>query len=310
MNLTLRDIEYFVTVVEQRSFMRAAVSLGVTQPALSKSIKRLEEETGLTLIARNSRPIQLTSQGLAFLEHARRLRVDYAEAMRTADGIRTGSAGLLRVGATGATLDTLVFPALARMYPQRPAMSVQITRGLSDDLEAGIEDGRIDLAVIPTYQATGAHLDSVAIGTDRWALVASLDHPLARQRKLALADLVGERWVLPAMSSHARGILEQMFTSEGLPVPAAALEVDSITEGVLDLISQTSLIAAVSEPLLERMRHLRLAILPGGPARPLRRDVSLVSRGGAIWSPLMSEFRAALLAKQAVAGTSRGNSGP
>jgi len=297
MNLTLRDIEYFVTVVEQRSFMRAAVSLGITQPALSKSIKRLEEETGLALIARNSRPIQLTSQGLAFLEHARRLRVDYAEAMRTADGIRTGSAGLLRIGATGATLDTLVFPALAKMYPQRPAMSVQIARGISDDLESSVEEGRIDLAVIPTYQATGANLDSIAIGADHWVLVASLDHPLASQRKLALADLVGERWVLPATSSHARAMLEQMFTGEGLSVPSAALEVDSITEGILDLISQTSLIAAVSHPLLERMRHLRLAVLPGGPARQLQRGVSLVSHHGAIWSPLMSEFRAALLAR-------------
>src|SRR3546814_1073625 len=106
MNLTLRDIANFVTVLEQGSFMRAALFLGITQPALSKSVRRLEEETGLTLIARNSRPIQLTSQGLAFLEHARRLRVDYAEAMRAADGLRTGSAGLLRIGAAGATLDT------------------------------------------------------------------------------------------------------------------------------------------------------------------------------------------------------------
>ena len=85
MNLSLRDIEYFLAAVEYGNLERAAASFGVSQPALSKSLQRLEADTGLALLDRSGRGLRLTSAGLVFLEHAKRLWAEYRDAM-VADG--------------------------------------------------------------------------------------------------------------------------------------------------------------------------------------------------------------------------------
>src|SRR5690606_37050169 len=107
----------------------AATACGVTQPALSKSLQRLEADTGLALLERGGRGLRLTSAGLAFREHAQKLWAQYRDAVRHAMELRVGEAGLLRVGATGATMDAYVMPALQRLLPLRPALRVQLTQG-------------------------------------------------------------------------------------------------------------------------------------------------------------------------------------
>jgi DNA-binding transcriptional LysR family regulator len=79
MNLSLRDIEYFLAVVEHGNLDRAAAACGVSQPALSKSLQPLEADTGLALLDRGGRGLRLTSAGLAFREHAQRLWAEYRD---------------------------------------------------------------------------------------------------------------------------------------------------------------------------------------------------------------------------------------
>ncbi|MCK9512398.1 MAG: LysR substrate-binding domain-containing protein [Pigmentiphaga sp.] len=353
MNLTLRDIEYFVAVVEHGGLARAAVALGISQPALSKSLKRLEEESGLLLLHRDSRPIQPTSAGLVFLEHARRLRAEYHDAVRNAAELRAGAAGLLRLGATGATLDDVVLPVLARLLPRRPAMRVQITAALSDELAAQVESGQLDIAVLPTYDGAGNSPDTLfhdnplrlaprlPVGATRQdtvrtadtgfkfirqdalrgnantvaedeskadavakrercvrlplieealPIVAARHHPLAQRPKVLLHELQRQRWVLPKASSHARKLIDDAFAAAGLPAPIPALEVDSVTHGVLDLVLSLEAIAAVPEITLRRAGQLPLVRLPVPLERRLYRHISVIGRNRTIWSPLMTEF--------------------
>lgn len=293
MNLSLRDIEYFLAAVEHGNLGRAAAACDVSQPALSKSLQRLEADTGLALLDRSGRGLRLTSAGLVFLEHARKLWAEYRDAVRHAMELRVGEAGLLRVGATGATVDSFVMPALRLLLPRRPALRIQLTQGLSDDLNERVASGGLDLAVAPVYADVPAALRQEPIIEDRLCVAASRKHPLAARRKLSLHDLRGQRWILPASTSVARKALDARYAEAGLGLPAAALEVEHFSKGTLELLARSELLAVAPQSALGADRNI--AVLPVVLGRPLQRHIALISRHATTWSPLMTEFRAAIL---------------
>ncbi|MBB1627271.1 LysR family transcriptional regulator [Achromobacter sp. UMC71] len=294
MNLSLRDIEYFLAAVEHANLARAAAVCEVSQPALSKSLQRLEADTGLALLDRSGRGLRLTSAGLVFLEHAKKLWVQYQDAVRQALELRVGEAGLLRMGATGATVDSIVMPALAWLLPRRPALRVQLVQGLSDDLNEQVASGKLDLAVTPIYADVPAALHQTPILEDGLCVAASRKHPLAARRKLALHDLQAQRWILPKPAAVARLALDAHYAEAGLALPVAALEVEHFSKGTLALLAQSSLLAIVPQSALADQRGI--AALPVVLGRPLQRRIALITRRATTWSPLMAEFRSAVAA--------------
>lgn len=294
MNLSLRDIEYFLAAVEHGHLERAAAACGVSQPALSKSLRRLESDTGLTLMQRHGRGLRLTSEGTVFLEHAKKLWAEYQDAIRHAMELRVGEAGLLRIGATGATVDSVVMPALQRLLPRRPALRIQLTQGLSDDLNAEVESGKLDLAVTPIYADGPISLRHEIMFDDPLCVAAGRRHPLAAKTRLSLRQLAGERWILPRPSSVARRMLDARFAEAGLGLPTAALEVEHFSEGSLHLLANSGMLAVLPQSAL--IKSAEVMSLPVALGQPLRRNITLISRKGTIWSPLMEEFRETVLA--------------
>jgi LysR family transcriptional regulator, cyn operon transcriptional activator len=294
MDLSLRDLSYFLAVVAHGHLGRAASACAVTQPALSKSLKRLEDETGLALFDRAGRAIRPTSAGLAFAEHARKVVNQYEDAVRHAQGLRSGGGGLLRLGATAATMDTVVMPALQVLLPKQPELRVVLTLGLSDELPDLVERGDLDLAVAPADGARGGVLRQDAMGHDLLRLVASRRNPLFKRPALGLADLADQRWILPKRTSVARQRLDASFARADRPLPRAALEVDFISAGALKLVAGTDLLTVAPDSLLEDAGDTGVAALPLDAALPLKRDISLLSRRQAVWSPMMKAFRTVL----------------
>ena len=294
MNLSLRDIEYFLAAVEHGHLERAAAACGVSQPALSKSLRRLEADTGLALMLRHGRGLTLSSEGMVFLQHAKRLWAEYRDAVRHAMELRVGEAGLLRVGATGATVDSVVMPVLNRLLPRRPALRIQLTQGLSDDLNAQVESGKLDLAVTPVYADGPATLRHEVMFDDALCVATSRRHPLAAKARVALRDLQGQRWILPRPTSVARVLLDARFAEAGLGLPTAALEVEHFSEGSLRLLAGSDMLAVLPQSALTA--NADVTALPVALGPPLRRNIALISRRGTLWSPLMKEFREAVLA--------------
>ncbi|GAA5231881.1 LysR family transcriptional regulator [Verticiella sediminum] len=296
MNLSLRDLDYFLTVVACGQISKAAEQCGVSQPALSKSLRRLETETGLTLLDRGRHGVFLTSAGLVFVEHARKLRAEYGDAVRNTHEMRMGQAGLLRLGATRATMDEFVLPTLARLLPRRPAMRVQLRYGLSDDLRVRVDAGELDLAVMPVYGEAASETDA-CIHSETLCVAASERHPLALQRRVSARELLDFPWIMPMQGSDARRALEHSLAASGVAAPPASLEVESYSEGTLRLLAESQMIALVPEAVVGKGGRQRLARLPVRLASPLRRSMLLVSRAGATWSPLMRAFREAMPSK-------------
>ncbi|ANN76624.1 LysR family transcriptional regulator [Bordetella flabilis] len=294
MDISLRDLSYFLAVVTHGHLGRAASACAVTQPALSKSLKRLEDETGIPLFDRAGRAIRPTSAGLAFAEHARKVVNQYEDAVRHAEGLRAGTGGLLRLGATAATMDTVIMPVLEVLLPAQPGLRVALTLGLSDELPDRVEQGDLDLAVAPADATRGGVLRHEAVGQDVLRLVAGRRNPLFAQKTIGLPDLAGQRWILPKRTSVARQRLDALFAGADQPLPRAVLEVDFISAGALKLVAGTDLLTVAPAALLEDTGETGVAALPVGAVLPLTRDISLLSRRNAVWSPMMKAFRRVL----------------
>ena len=126
--MELRHLRYFVTVAEELSFRRVARRLHVSHPALSQQIQDLENELGLKLLERNSRRVELTEIGRAFLSGARRALLAANQAITLAPEAAKGARGRLVIGCIGPLVSPFLPNALARFREQRPLVEATVLR--------------------------------------------------------------------------------------------------------------------------------------------------------------------------------------
>ncbi|MDZ4358872.1 MAG: LysR family transcriptional regulator [Variovorax sp.] len=295
MPLAIRDVEYFLAVAEVGQLAQAASNLGLTPAALSKSIRRLEDELGLRTFERSGQGMQLTAFGTAFVERARRICVEHDEALRHASDVRTGRAGLLRIGASIAMLETFVAPALAKLQPKRPAMRAQVIVAASDVMLERLRNGHVDMAVVPTYDKVPPDLKQLLVGSDSLVPVVREGHPLLNMQRLRLTDLSSYSWILPSAFSAARTRLDELFASVCLKAPQVSIEVDVSSAWTLSIVRATDLISFAPSSLMDTPVTHHIVAVPL-PQLVLLRAVSLFFRPEAYWSPLMDEFAGALRA--------------
>jgi DNA-binding transcriptional LysR family regulator len=206
--MELQALRYFVEVARQRGFTRASQSLHVTQPAISKMVKALEEELGTPLLLRESRQVTLTDAGRVLLERAQAvldsLRVAKEEVFELASLRR----GRLRLGMPPIVGMTFFAPLLAEFHLTYPGIELALREEGSHQIESLIMDRELDAGAVllPTDESSFAAMPFVR---DELRVVIHADHPLARRRGLALRELAGMPFVLyrPEFALHGH-ILE------------------------------------------------------------------------------------------------------
>jgi DNA-binding transcriptional LysR family regulator len=295
MSLSPSDIAYFLEIVRHGHVGRAADAAGVTQPAVSKAIRRLERAVGVTLFERGAHGARLTSEGLLFLESARRFDIEHATLTRAAAELRARHAGLLRVGLTNAASDGPAVQALAGMMRSRPGLRVTMVIGRSDALDEAVQQAELDVAVVPSYPGIVLGCEQVAVGDDTTRVAVRAGHPLTRRPALTLADLVDHAWAMPSRRSAARRLVTQIFEQAALPAPRVVLETDTMSEAAMGLIAGTDLLGLVPAAVLRSWRG-DVEALPL-PMLEVRRTLVLLTRPHTKWSPLMTAFRDLLLAR-------------
>jgi DNA-binding transcriptional LysR family regulator len=304
MSLATRDLDYFLEIARCGQLTQAATNLDVTAAALSKAIRRLEEEMGLRLFERSGQGMSLTPFGASFRERALRIKTEHDEALVHAGDVRAGRAGLLRIGATMAVLETVISPALASLQPRRPGLHAQLTVSASDDVLERTRQGSVDASVVPIYDALPHGLQHEALGSDELVPVLREGHPFLRDRRLDLQRLAAAgHWILPRAPSAARMRFDAVFHAVGIQPPHGTIEVDFNTSWSLSLVARTELLALVPRSALRTrvagVRELEFEALH------LPRTIALFSRSGASRSPLLAEFVQGLKKARGGAGMQR-----
>ncbi|MFC8433403.1 LysR family transcriptional regulator [Streptomyces sp. NPDC057253] len=189
--MELRTLRYFVAVAEELHFGRAASRLHMSQPPLSRAIKKLEAEAGALLFARSPTGVTLTPVGAVLLDEARAL-IDHADRVRARVSAAAGAA-TLTVGILGDGTDPGV-ARLAAAYPRtHPGIDIRIRETDLTDPTCGLRAGLVDVAL------TRAPFDETALTvrelrTDPVGAVLRADDPLARRDRLRLSELSDRRW--------------------------------------------------------------------------------------------------------------------
>ncbi len=226
----LRTIDYFVTAVARRSLRAAAQELGVTQPALTKAIRRLEDSFGAPLFDRQARGVTPTAYGLALLRHAKDVQAAVHAAREEVDALRTGSAGLVKIGAGPSWQDAVLPGAIDEMRTMHPAIRIHVTGGGDDQLKEQLKSGSLDfvLAAVPETPRLEPELAWKPLLADEYCVVADVGHPLRRAPGVKAEDLLGYPWILPPATTYMVGRLRHLLRAAGLPTPVPAIETDVI----------------------------------------------------------------------------------
>ncbi len=255
--MNLRQLKYFVRVVELQNMTRAAESLHVAQPALSQQMSLLEENLGVALLVRGAKGVQPTAEGLLLYRHAQIIlrQVDSTRSLlsRTADQIT----GTVSIGLASSTARMLALPLMHRVKAELPSVVLEIVDVPSADLTKLVLQGRIDFSLSPDQQPMQGLLRTPLL-RERLFLLAHASVALPR-RTLAIEDFAALPLVLPSLPNTLRARLDHAFLTAGL---TCNLFAEASTSAIL--------IPAVREAMAA-------TILPSSAAQPEIAEGSIVA---------------------------------
>jgi DNA-binding transcriptional LysR family regulator len=253
--MELRHLRYFVAVADELNFRKAAETLSITRPALSKQIKDLENEIGVRLLERDTVSVSLTKSGEIFLHDARDLLKRAVKAVERASEAETGRLGKLRIGSIG-VIATDFLPSALQVFHQRyPGVEVTFVELQPAEQLDALDSGAIDVAFAfgsdPVAQS--ADKDLLRVINSRFGVAVSRHHPWADRGEIPIGDIKDETmlWLGNGPRSHRDQVLrfcqaeghvpQRSRTIDGfdaLVTLVAAEQGISMMPVVLDLTSQ------------------------------------------------------------------------
>ena len=288
--MQLRDLEYFAELAVHGQVARAAAALGLSQPALSLSLRRLEQSAGTRLVKRTPKGVELTAVGSALLTHVHRLRLAREDLEREALDLVEGRAGRLHVGTGPALAERFLPQACAVLINDTAKVIVGVTIGPTyDKLLPGLRSGELDVVVNHVASVSAQGLRFEYLWEDEFVVYASANHRLARRKSVALSDLTQERWAsTPGSSFQGWQLLRQTFQERGLPDPQFTLVGDSPM--VAHTVALTNLLGIGTRQGAEaKAKDRSLKILPLRNVKWMR-TVAVVHRTDGYLSPAARRF--------------------
>jgi len=286
MNPDLRHLRAFAAVARHGGFTRAAERLHTSQPALTLLVRQLEASLGARLFDRNTRNVQLTATGAQLLPAVERLLADLDT---TIGGVRDAvarSSGRVIVAALPSIASSLLPGAIARAVADNPGISVAVRDAVAGRISAMVRAGEADLGVAGRPDA-GEPLAFDRLHTDRLVAACPLTHALAKRRRIAWADLVGESFISMSRDSSVRRLVEGAFAAIGQR-HEPAYEVVYLSSAV-SMAAAGLGIAVVPSSALDALNTRRIAVRPlVGPA--VEREIGVLTSQSRSLSPAARFF--------------------
>jgi LysR family transcriptional regulator, regulator of abg operon len=243
------QLKAFLTVAEQGSIRAAARSLHLSQAALTKALKELESDLGVSLVLRTTRGVQLTAYGLRLRTRAQMIVSEMRRAEEDIEHLRSAGTGKVAAAITPTTAMSFL-PAAYRAFRKRmPHAQVSFIEGFTGVALPRLREGSLDFVVaVVVEEQLAPEFDYFELYRSQSVIVARQDHPLARST--TLAELVDAEWLLnPSPESSTRRLLD-FFSEQGLPVPQRVVECPSFVIAHA-LLRGSDAIASLPEPLLD-----------------------------------------------------------
>jgi DNA-binding transcriptional LysR family regulator len=272
----LAELRVFLAVTAERSFSRAAMKLHRTQPAVSQSVRRLEENVGERLFDRATKDATLTDAGRLLRDYAERLLRLSEEAERAVKDLRDLRRGRVLIGANEASVHA-VLPLIARFRAAHPLVHVDVRRIPARQIGAEVAQAGLDFGVL-TFQPAESQLHSIVLGHDELVMLVHPSHPLAHSKEVTLSECARQTVIAHNDPSHVRDRVLRLF--EQHHIPANILVSLPSLEGIKRAVGMQMGVALLprrcAESEIARGELVALAM----PEVRLRRQVRLVFRKG------------------------------
>lgn len=288
LNLGLFELQAFVELAERRSFRAASEELGLSGPALSRLIARVEEKLGARLFDRDTRNVRLTPHGATLFDLARRILREAESALGEFDAYLEARRGRITLAGLPSVTAGLLPPLVARFAAERPEVDIRIFDALSDGVIAAIVDGRADLGFTAGALPAVEGLAFRPVLEERFVAVGAPAGPLETERSYGWAELLALPFIAMTVGTSVRALTEAAAAQTGQPL-RPRFEVSHLaTAGAL-----------VAEGLgISALPMLCLPVLGRAPlvVRPLEvpvmiRRIGLVHSSARTLSPSVRAFR-------------------
>ena len=282
--MDLRQLHYFLTTVECRNFGRAAQVLNVSQPALSKAVRRLEEDLGVKLLDRLPRGVSPTLFGEALAAHANLISGELTRARDAITALRSGQSGRVVVGAGSSMRLELLPEAIVRLTKNCPDVDVEVVGELYDDLLPDLKNGLLDLtlSMIPS-SSHNDEIDYTALYVDKTHPTVRVGHPLTQKSKPTVEECLDYVWILPSSENLGRRHLDAYFLHRNLQAPAPKIETNS-TMFCVNVLRKSDLIGWHPTQVIGQAEQTGLVALPIDEIT-LTRTVGITTRSNSVLSP-------------------------
>lgn len=274
--MELRHLRYFVVVAEEENVSRAALKLHVSQPALSRQIRDLEEELGFLLLERSAKSVRLTEAGRVFLIESRAVLQRVEEAVKAARAISAGS-GELHVGYAPSLTARILPPTLRAFQSELHKVRARLHDLSTEEMLTGLRDGKLQIAFVPRLSAAMLRgLKFEERTRDAICLAVAPKHPLAKRRTVTLEKVAREPIIAYSRKEYPEA--HEMLNALFVPLkskPRIVEEHDSVSSLIAAVEAGAGV--TIAPQSLICTAGLRLKLIPFSPApKPL-----VV---GAIWS--------------------------
>jgi DNA-binding transcriptional LysR family regulator len=293
--LRLRDLHVFSTVVQCGSMAKAAALLGVAQPTVSEAIAGLEHTFGVRLLDRSPRGIEPTMYGDALLKRSIAAFDELKQSSRDIEFLADPTVGELRIGCVETLSATLVPQILLKFSEQYPRVVVHLDDWTAPAVELpGLRDRKYDLIMVRLVAPlTDEHLTDdlnvECLFDDQLVVAAGMHNRWARRRKIDLAELINEPWILAPPRTWNYSRLAEAFRARGLDMPKASLVSVSVAVRTR-LLANGEFIAALPSSVLSLNRdHYALKALAVDLPNPPW-PVVIVTLKNRMLSPVVERF--------------------
>lgn len=215
--MDFRKLQHFMEVAATGSFTKASERLLLAQPAVSKSIQKLEEELGVVLFDRSEKSATLTTEGKVLLKHAKTILGMVEEARHELREMRGLQSGEVQIGLPS-MFSSAYFPPIIKAFKKRyPSVHISVVEEGTVQIRSLIEHKKVDLGIIG-YDPDEQELEVDLLLTDELVVCLPLEHPLASRKSVTLREVLQEPLVLFKEGYFQRKLLEEASAASGIPL--------------------------------------------------------------------------------------------
>jgi DNA-binding transcriptional LysR family regulator len=260
--LKLRDLRILMIVVECGTMGKAAECLAISQPVVSKAIADLEHALGVRLLDRSRRGVEPTPYGRALIKRGIAIFDEMRQGIEEIDFLSDPTSGEVRIGATDPINAAIVAPVIDRLSRQYPRMTFHVVAGVPGPLRQEVAARNVDFAISRFARPAGEEYSEEILFQDALVVATGPNNPLTRRRKIELADLLREPWVLDSPNTDFGAMQAGVFRAAGFDPPRLTVEATSIILRNELLATERFLTVVVSFSLLLPRKHPGLKALP------------------------------------------------